>query len=196
MKKFKTICSAIVAFTVLALAGCDMEVPDSEKVEYLTEIKYDAGVVSKSDGWDDDLVVGFSPMYGTWTLTSTKGETVVVDNEEVKGPEAWWTDRKDSTSTTLADGETVVLELECTTDGTAALAVHCHNGKGWWWYNPGDGNTWAGDGDFTDLKPDFTSTFKTSTRSVSSGKIFKFTIKRNGNDLTWDCYEIKKEGAN
>ena len=36
MKKFKTICSAIVAFTVLALAGCDMEVPDSEKVEYFS----------------------------------------------------------------------------------------------------------------------------------------------------------------
>jgi|GEM_PF-3491702 len=36
MKKFKLICSAIVAFTVLALAGCDLEISDSEKVKYYT----------------------------------------------------------------------------------------------------------------------------------------------------------------
>ncbi|MBR0100508.1 MAG: hypothetical protein IJP90_12475 [Treponema sp.] len=34
MKKLKTICSAIAALTMLALAGCDLEVPDSEKVEF------------------------------------------------------------------------------------------------------------------------------------------------------------------
>lgn len=37
MKRFKLFCSAIAALTVLALAGCDMEVPDSEKVEILED---------------------------------------------------------------------------------------------------------------------------------------------------------------
>ncbi|MBR1714455.1 MAG: hypothetical protein IJ717_05875 [Treponema sp.] len=34
MKKLKLICSAIAAFGLLALAGCDLEISDSSKVEY------------------------------------------------------------------------------------------------------------------------------------------------------------------
>ena len=34
MKRLKMICSAIAAFSVLALAGCDLTIPESQKVEY------------------------------------------------------------------------------------------------------------------------------------------------------------------
>lgn len=191
MKKFKTICSAIVAFTVLALAGCDMEVPDSEKVEYASSIKYDAGVAT-STHWDDSqLVVGISPMYGTWKITSIKGELIVVD-ESVKGAEAWWDNRKDSTPTTLDDGETVTMKLECTTEGTAAMCVHCHNDTGWWWYNPGDGNFWGDDS----LEGTYDKTFSTSTRTVAYGNTYTFVITRNGDKLDWTFSQTKEEGAN
>ena len=36
MKKFNLICSAIAAFGMLALAGCDLTIPESKKCEYAT----------------------------------------------------------------------------------------------------------------------------------------------------------------
>ena len=44
MKKSKRICSAIAAFGVLALAGCDLEVPDSAKV-VLKSVDYDVSTL-------------------------------------------------------------------------------------------------------------------------------------------------------
>ena len=190
MKKFKLFCSAIAALTMLALAGCDLEVPEGDKVEYKTKTKYDAGVTS-SKKWDDNLVVGISPMYGTWTLRVTKGDSVVVD-ETIKGAEAWWDNRVDSSATSILEGETVVLEMRCITEGTAALAFHCHNDTGWWWYNPGDGNAWGDD----PLEATYTKSFAGSTRNVSMGRKFIFTITRKGNDLIWDFWEFKDEEAN
>ncbi len=191
MKKFKLFCSAIAALTMLALAGCDLEVPEGDKVEYKTKIKYDAGVTS-SEKWDDNLVVGISPMYGTWTLRVTKGDSVKVD-ETVKGAEVWWgNNRVDSSATSILEGETVVLEMRCITEGTAALAFHCHNDTGWWWYNPGDGNAWGDNS----LEATYTKSFAGSARNVSMGRKFIFTITRKGNDLTWDFWEFKDEEAN
>lgn len=43
MKKLKTICSAIAALTMLALAGCDLEMSDSEKVSFF-QSKFDTSI--------------------------------------------------------------------------------------------------------------------------------------------------------
>ena len=187
MKKLKLICSAIVAFSVLALAGCDLELPDSAKVHYNTGATiYDTGVATASE-WGDSLVVGFSPMYGKFSYTTYNGETVKIDNAEVTGANAWWTDRVDSQATSIADGETVTINLQCTEGSVVALCMHVHNDAGWWWYNPGDGNFWGDDS----LKATYDKTYTMSgARNLSEGIPYTFTITRSGSELTWSFKTI------
>ena len=66
MKKFKTICSAIAALTVLALAGCDLNVPDGDKVEYPVP---EEDSVEKLPYTKDTVSIGttLSPLSGTKT---------------------------------------------------------------------------------------------------------------------------------
>ncbi|MBQ4378114.1 MAG: hypothetical protein II821_02815 [Treponema sp.] len=183
MKKMKTICSAIVAFTALALAGCDLELPDSAKVLYNTNsaITWDTGVAS-ADEWGTDLVVGFSPMYGTFSYSTYEDDTAKIEDASVTGAGAWWTDRVDSLSTDLADGETVSLNITCTEGSTIAFCVHVYNSTGWWWYNPGDGNFWGDDS----LNAVYEKTYKMSaSRTLKENVPYVFTITRNGTELSW-----------
>ena len=191
MKKLKTICSAIVALNVLALAGCDLELPDSAKVLYNESVTYDTGVASAED-WGDGLVVGFSPMYGTFSYTMYNGDTVKVEESTVTGANAWWTDRVDSSSVDIADGDTVTVELKCTEGDTVAFCMHVHNDTGWWWYNPGDGNFWGDDS----LNATYTKNYTMSgTRTLKAGVPFTFTITRNGKNLTWSMKCIAGSGS-
>ena len=89
MKRFKLFCSAIAALTVLALAGCDLEVPDSEKADYIVseyeieKLPYSAdGVVTigsivqpltdvkKSDGSAWTIADGLSLSFAIGSLSS------------------------------------------------------------------------------------------------------------------------------
>ncbi len=187
MKKLKLICSAIVAFSVLALAGCDLELPDSAKVHYNTAaIIYDTGTATASE-WGDSLVVGFSPMYGKFTYTTLNGDTTKIDSAEVTGANAWWDNRVDSQATSIADGETVTIKLQCTEGSVVALCMHVHNDTGWWWYNPGDGNFWGDDS----LNATYNKTYTMSgTRTLSEGMPYTFTITRKGSELTWSFKTI------
>ena len=192
MKKLKSICSAIAAFCVLALAGCDLDIPESDKPDYTDDVIYDKGTATVSD-WGTALKVGFSPMFGTWTYSFTDAD----DNEKlaettVTGADVWWNNRVDSTQVALDEGETLVLYLECTKSnaGNPGLAIHATNSNGWWWYNPGDGNFWGDDS----LSATFTKTYTTDgTRNISTNVKFKFTITRSGTDLNWDFQELGDE---
>ena len=189
MKKLKLICSAIAALSVLALAGCDLEIPEKSKVYYNSNVTFDKGVASAAD-WTSGLGIGFSPMYGSWKYSSYKGEDKVIEETVIQGAEKWWTDRVDSEATTLLDGETITIYLECVSGSTAALCMHAHNDSGWWWYNPGDGNFWGDDS----LGATYETTYKTSgARTLAEGMSYKFEISRNGNDLSWNFVSLSAE---
>ena len=192
MKKLKLICSAIVAFSVLALAGCDLELPDSAKVYYNSgETTFDKGTATASD-WGDSLVVGFSPMYGTFAYSTYIDGTLSIDNAEVTGADEWWKNRVDSKATSIADGETVKITLTCTSGSVIALCMHVHNNTGWWWYNPGDGNFWGDDA----LNATYDKTYTMSgTRTMTLNVPYTFTITRNGNELVWDFKTVANAGS-
>ncbi len=186
MKKLKLICSAIAAFGLLALAGCDLELDDSAKVLYKDSVTFDTGV-AVADDWSDSLVVGFSPMYGTFTYSLYNGGTAELEDATVTGADAWWTGRVDSSSVSLADGETVTVKLSCTSGTTVAFCIHVHNNTGWWWYNPGDGNFWGDDS----LNATYNKTYTMSgTRTLTTDVPFTFTITREGKNLSWSMVTV------
>ena len=103
MKKFKLICSAIVAFTVLALAGCDLEISDSEKVDIIPGFIM-KGTAKVNDGVGD-MSFYFYPMYGTWTVNASLN-SVKYDAETIESTDAWW-GGVHSTHIEIADGDTL-----------------------------------------------------------------------------------------
>lgn len=113
MKKFKTICSAIVAFTVLALAGCDMEVPDSEKVDIVP------GLVMSGSGtisYGENMTAYSKAMIGTWSISTYLDDTLVASDESCTG-DKWWSNNEQSTPVAFEEGQTVKIVATCKTDG-------------------------------------------------------------------------------
>ena len=122
MKKFKLICSAIAALIVLALAGCDLNVPDSKKLIYADEIEIYTG--SYNFSISGDFVVYFFPQFGNWKATTYIDDVLSGDeDEELISDNSWWGDGDKSTEAELADGSTVRIRVVCTDASANAVLV-------------------------------------------------------------------------
>ncbi|MBR4323797.1 hypothetical protein [Treponema sp.] len=169
MKKFKTICSAIVAFTVLALAGCDMEVPDSEKVDIIP------GLVMNGSGtasYGDSMTAYSKAMIGTWSISTYLDGALITSDESCTG-DTWWSNNDQSTPVAFEDGSTVKIVatsktesgeifFECT-DNTNYISVNPH--KDAW----GTGVTYSSYGSLT----------------ASVGTVVTFYATRKGNTVSF-----------
>lgn len=178
MKKLKLFCSAIAALLVLALAGCEMEIPDSEKVDIIPGFIM-KGTATADDGVGD-MSFYFYPMYGTWTVDAYLNDVAQGSTETVVSTDAWW-GSVHSTHITLSDGDT--LELEVTAKSTSSVFTPFFEGNDGTNYisiNPNDGNAW-GAATFSNaayVKADF-----------EQGATYLFSVTRNGNVYTYTLGE-------
>ena len=179
MKRFKLFCSAIAALTVLALAGCDMEVPDSEKVNVIP------GLVMSGKGatsYGDTMTAYSKAMIGSWNVSTYTGGTLedgkivgatkIAEGETVTG-DKWWSNNEQTTTASLEDNSTVIIEATAlakdnqvffeATDGTNYISVNPHN-DAW-----GTGVTYNSYG----------------APAVEVGTVIRFYITRSGNTVSF-----------
>ena len=177
MKKIKRICSAIAALTVLALAGCDMEIPDSEKVDIIPGFIM-KGTATVNDGVGD-MSFYFYPMYGTWDVVATV-DGVENTSETVESTDAWWGGIH-STHIALSDGSTLELEVTAkSATGVFTPFFEGNDGTNCISINPNDGNAW---GAATFSNQAFVST------TFEKGSTYLFTVTRSGNAYTYTLGE-------
>ena len=177
MKKFKLICSAIVAFTVLALAGCDLEISDSEKVDLIPGFIM-KGTAKVNDGVGD-MSFYFYPMYGTWTVNASLN-SVKYDAETIESTDAWW-GGVHSTHIEIADGDTLELYVTATKASTIFTPFFEGNdGTNYISINPNDGNAWGA--------ATFSNQAYIST-SFEEGATYLFTVTRTGSAYSYTLRE-------
>ncbi len=179
MKKFKLICSAIAALTMLALAGCDLEVPEDDLVDIIPGfIMKGTATVNEGVG---DMSFYFYPMYGTWTVNATVDGTEKAA-ETVVAADAWWSGVH-STHYAMADGSTIEFKVTAASTSTVFTPFFEGNdGTNYISINPNDGNAW-GAATFSNqayVATDFTE-----------GSTYVFTVTRNGSAYTYTLGEAE-----
>lgn len=177
MKKLKTICSAIVALSVLALAGCDLEIPDKSYVYYGTTVTVMQGTARGNYG---ATLTGYAcPMVGTWVITSYIDGEEKASKEEKTGA-GWWVagwDGNKATEQSVADGSTLKIVAEAQTDGEIFFEaygngcyVSLNPSKDEW----GAGTTYIGKED--------------SPKTFIAGEVVTFTVNFEAGDEEGNAY--------
>ncbi len=177
MKKLKLICSAIAAFGLLALAGCDLEIDESDKVDVIPGFIM-KGTATVNDGVGD-MSFYFYPMYGTWSVTPTVDGSEKT-TETVASGEAWWSNVH-STHYEVADGSTVEFKVTAKTASSVFTPFFEGNdGTNYISINPNDGNAWGA--------ATFSNQAYISTE-FEEGSTYLFTVTRAGNAYTYTLGE-------
>ncbi|WP_407428468.1 hypothetical protein [Treponema sp.] len=177
MKKFKLICSAIAAFTLLALAGCDLEIPEKSKVYYGKSVSVMSGTAS---GDFSDSMTGYGcAMIGTWNISSYVDD-VQKESDALRTGTTWWsaswTDGK-NTEQSISDGQTLKIVASAQDDG-AQIFFEVYGNGCYVSLNPSDGNTW-GTGTTYSNKNYSACTFYVGT-------VVTFTATKSGNAITYE----------
>lgn len=169
MKKIK-FCSAIAAFFMLALAGCDLEIPESIKSPSIQGLIMSGTATVNENVNTDNMEFYFYPMFGTWTVKSSINGTV--DSEEtVTSTNAWW-GNVHSTHTYIEDGETLELDVTAKSGDTFTPFFEGNDGTYYISINPNDGNTWG--------ECIFSENAYYKATEFKEGSTYSFTITRNG----------------
>ena len=176
MKKMKKItafiCSAIAAFSMLALAGCDLELRgDPLDIGNIAE-----GTVVLADA-DATTTVYFYPQYGIWNVSTNGGSEEVL---ECAG--GWWTGGARSTATALADGGTVTIIAQ----GTGTLTPVFEGNIGSEYYTLDMVNI----GGWTTNSAGTVTVNGTSGWDFSSDLHYQFVITRSGQTLSFTFSEL------
>lgn len=171
MKRFKLICSAIAALSMLALAGCDhLKIP-GEKIEFNYIVQ--RTITLASDVSSIDLY--FYPQFGTWEwqaslngIPQENGTKETVPNDGPDGP--WWNVANRCESITIKEGETLEFTVKCIEGevGIINLVFEGNDGKDYIDLRPDTDQIWGDlvansssvvSADFDGYKKDVTYTF-------------------------------------
>ena len=109
MKRFKLICSAIAALSMLALAGCDLEKMLGEKIE----LRYIMSGTIIPEASVKSFEFFFYPVYGDWESTAVLDD-IPNELESLEGKNVWWTERTYSKEVTVGEGGCKKLEFKVT----------------------------------------------------------------------------------
>ena len=140
MKRFKLICSAIAALSMLALAGCDLEKMLGEKIEFSYLMQGTVTLASDVSSLD----FYFYPQFGTWEwqaslngIPQENGTKETVPNDGPDGP--WFNAANRCTSIKIKEGETLEFTVKCIEGevGVINLVFEGNDGK-----------------DYIDIRPD------------------------------------------
>ena len=166
MKRFKLICSAIAALSMLALAGCDLEKMLGEKIE----LKYIMSGTIIPEASVKSFEFFFYPAYGDWESTAVLDD-IPNELESLEGKNVWWDERTYSKEVTVGEGGCKKLEFKVTgVSGDVFTPVFGgrYDTK-YFWIDPVNGNAWEDAGspitvefetfDGVDFKQDVTYTF-------------------------------------
>lgn len=176
MKKIKRICSAIAAFGMLALAGCDMEIPDSSKVNIISGL-----VISGQGNTTYGTMTAYSKaMIGDWSVTTYVDSELKTEDESCSGTEWWDSGNTGSTAQALADGSTVkIVATSESADGQ--IFFECTDGTNYISVNPYL-DAWGTGVTYTSY----------ATPSSNVGTVVTFTVTRKGDVVTFTA--AAKEG--
>ncbi|MCR5124963.1 MAG: hypothetical protein K6B43_07200 [Treponema sp.] len=187
MKKLKTICSAIVALSVLALAGCDLEIPEKSYVYYGNTVTVMSGTATGDYGTS---LTGYGcAMIGTWSLTTYIDNEEKTSDEERTGTTWWsssWGDGK-CTEQTISDGQTLKVVAKCETDG-AQIFFETYGNSCYVSLNPSDGDAWGTGTTYSD------KTYSAKTFAVGETLTFTATF-HSGSESGSVEYKIKSYGG-
>lgn len=168
MKKLKTICSAIAALTMLALAGCDLEMPDGDKVDYIPGL---AMVGAGNADYGSSATAYCIAEDGAWSIT-TKVDGVTKEVEKSCIGKAWWNaSNGKSTAQPLADGSTIVIEAKALKDKVQCF-FECEGNKNYVSVNPHK-DAWGTGVTYNLIK----------AVEAKKDKTVTFTAKRTGNQI-------------
>lgn len=187
MKKIKSICSAIAALFMLALAGCDLEIPEIYTVDYSNTVTIKKGT-GGFEGMPETLNVYFRAQLGSFDADVYKNGTQQNEETYELTGSGWWAEPAASTdSVTLEDGDEVKI-VATFTDGIAGPFFEVY-----------------GDGYYLSINASaFTSTDTWGklhgTETVNSytyeiGDVITFTVSRSGDVLTWKIQVTSEEAT-
>ena len=126
MKRFKLICSAIAALSMLALAGCDLEKMLGEKIEFNYLMQGTVNLASDVSSID----LYFYPQFGTWEWQASLNG-LLQESGTKESSDDWWDAANRCKSIKIKEDDTLEFTVKCIEgeDGIINFVFEGNDGK-------------------------------------------------------------------
>ena len=125
---------------MLALAGCDLEIPKENKVDYIPGLIM-KGKAEITKSGVDSIEAYFYPMFGVWDVDAYLNNEAK-ESETVASGEGWYSGVH-SAHITMSEGDTLRLEVKPVSGDIFTPFFETNDGTDYISINPNDGNVWG-----------------------------------------------------